>query len=99
MLWALRGRPLHRRLGARALRLFLGILVLPGLERRRVGELLLLHVHHQLHAAVAVVADLQAIQLQRYTLLADAEKAADADDEAVDGLGVLAENEIADGAD
>jgi hypothetical protein len=40
-------------------------------------------------AAVTVVADLQAIQLQCHALLADTEEATDADDEAFDGLGIL----------
>ena len=89
------------RLAARALRrLPFGILVPLGFERRRVRQLLLLGVHHQLYVtALRVVRHLQTIELHRDALLADAEEAADTDHEAVDRLGVLAEYQIADAAD
>src|SRR5262245_47927199 len=99
-LW-LRGRTrarARRRVAGALSRLPLGVHVLLGLERGRVGELLLLGVHGELQA-VLVLTDLQAIDLHGNALLTDAEEASDADDEALHGLAVLAEDQIADAAD
>src|SRR5215468_5756796 len=98
---ATRHSPAGLGLTARPLeRLPLGFLVSPRLEGRRVRKLIFFNVHGQLQtAALGILRHLQPIELHGHALLADPEEAADADHKAFDGLGILAEDEIADAAD